>query len=306
MHSIPLNSCEPDGVRHLCKFFADTILRPSGPKYAQTHLDMNATPVKPIFAVIALDHERVVIFPFADAVRLECLRKSAHKFTVREVNFQVFCLLFQDFQYLAANTYGNSTAPVNSRKEMKDIAPRSGQVVGCRLLTPLSPSTHTTHDPILASLSIRQIRRSTFCVCTCKGLDKTEFKREHGHANVPSLQQQALQLGLRHRSPLHCFLRVSRATKCWLTGSNWSHAYLSLGLPGLLIFDVFDSRSQVIQSGNFDRGVLSLHITNMRIPTDEFLQAELERTSLTRSLRDLMKFRRPSSPPLGQPHSKTE
>lgn len=72
----------------------------TAPKRAQTHLDMNATAMEPIFAVVALDHECVVILAVANAVRLECLRQSTHKFTVREVNFQVFCLLFQVLQYL--------------------------------------------------------------------------------------------------------------------------------------------------------------------------------------------------------------
>jgi hypothetical protein len=78
------------------------------PKRAHTsaHLDVDAAPVEPIFTVIALDHERVVVLAPADAVRFECLGQSGHKFTVCEVNFDLLCLLFQVFQDLVAvNTY---------------------------------------------------------------------------------------------------------------------------------------------------------------------------------------------------------
>lgn len=74
----------------------------SDTRNTSTHLDVNAAPVKPIFTVIALDHERVVILAPADAVRFECLRQSGHKFTICEVNFDLVCLLFQAFQYLRA------------------------------------------------------------------------------------------------------------------------------------------------------------------------------------------------------------
>lgn len=148
-------------------------------------------------------------------------------------------------------------------------APQSGQVVGCRLLTPLSPSTHTGHDPILASLSTRPIRRSVFCGCTRKELDKPSSNQNTSIRTYPPSSSRLCSLAS------DIFPRSIASYECqgplsvgW-TGKSQLLAYLSLGLPGLLIFDVFDSRSQVIQSGNFDRGVLPLRITKCEDPESQ-------------------------------------
>lgn len=45
----------------------------------------------------------------------------------------------------------------------------------------------------------------------------------------------------------------------WFADHAGRRAYLNLGLPDFLIFDVFDARSQVVQNCNFDRRVLPLH-----------------------------------------------
>ena len=68
-----------------------------------THLDMHTAPVEPVLTVVALNHEGVVVFATADAVRLQRLRQPIHEFAICEVDFDLACLLFQTFQNLSTH-----------------------------------------------------------------------------------------------------------------------------------------------------------------------------------------------------------
>ena len=87
MHSMPLNSCGPDRYAVSLGLQAKRLLG------THTHLDMNAAAMEPIFTVVALNHECVIILAAANAVRLECFCEPIHQLTVGKVDIDIVCLL---------------------------------------------------------------------------------------------------------------------------------------------------------------------------------------------------------------------
>ena len=124
-----------------------------------THLDMHTAPVEPVLTVVALNHEGVVVFATADAVRLQRLRQPIHEFAICEVDFDLACLLFQTFQNLSTHNPVEMNRVLRCILVADDDAPLSGLPVGC--LSSIHPfrATHTVRGLALADPSVLLIHR---------------------------------------------------------------------------------------------------------------------------------------------------